>query len=100
MPLSPTAVTSALNALRMYGRRVDRAAEAIATAGLADFSLESRDGDQLADGASPTSAGDAPLDLGGAMASMLVAQRAFAAQLRVLRTADEMLRDAADLTKP
>jgi flagellar basal body rod protein FlgC len=34
------------------------------------------------------------------MTSMLIAQRAFAAQLRVLRSADEMLKDTVDLTRP
>jgi flagellar basal body rod protein FlgG len=33
------------------------------------------------------------------MTSMLIAQRAFAAQLRVLRTADEMLKESVESVK-
>jgi flagellar hook protein FlgE len=94
MSVSGTAIASALNALKMYSRRVDRAAETIASAGLVYPSAEPVEG---ASTTPPTvSAEGAVLDLGAAMTDMMIAQRAFAAQLRVLRTADEMLRDTVN----
>ncbi len=90
MSISPSAVSSALSALKMYSRQVDRAAESIATVGL---------GDLMSDPAGPPSpsqgvtTGDAA-DLAGAMTNMMIAQRAFSAQLAVLRTADEMLKES------
>ena len=95
MSVSGTAVTTALNALRMYSRQVDRAAESIAAAGLADLSADPPDGE----GSPSAPPGDPMLDLPGAMTSMLIAQRAFAAQLRVLRAADEMLRESVESVK-
>ncbi len=95
MSISPTALSSALNALKLYNRRVDQAAEAIAAAGLTDGSADSADGTGAPAGPpSATSAG--VVDLPDAMTSMLIAQRAFVAQLRVLRTADEMLRETVE----
>lgn len=96
MSVSGTAISSALNALRMYSRRVDRAAETIAAAGLVDVTAPPADPDA---GGGPTTPPPAPgpvMDLAGAMTDMMIAQRAFSAQLRVLRTADEMLRDTVD----
>jgi flagellar hook protein FlgE len=43
------------------------------------------------------SAPSEPVDLGDAMVDMMIAQRAFAAQLRVLRTADQMLDETVNL---
>ena len=95
MSVSPSAVSSALNALKMYSRQVDRAAESIARIGLIDPSADpaSGDGSPLP---SPGVATDAAADLAGAMTDMMIAQRAFSAQLRVLRTADEMLQESVD----
>ncbi len=92
MPVSPTAMVSALNALRLYSRRVDQAAERIASAGLVTIPEEPAP----APGATP-SAPIEPVDLGGAMVDMMVAQRAFAAQLKVIKSADQMLRELVDL---
>ena len=97
MSVSGSAVATALNALRMYSRQVDRAAESIAAAGLVDLSADPADGEGTS--SSLTSPSGAIPDLAGAMTSMLIAQRAFAAQLRVLRTADEMLKESVESVK-
>lgn len=100
MSVSSSAVTSALNALRMYSRQVDRAAQTIASAGLITIPSDLSDAattppDVPASAAAPESA-----DLAEAMTSMLIAQRAFAAQLRVLQSADEMLKETVEWVKP
>ena len=86
------ALTSALNALQSYTRRVDQAAAKIARAGLDTAAAAP------ADPSAPTgdTATDA-VDLTEAMTSMRIAQRAFSAQLRVIETADEMMRESIDL---
>jgi Flagellar basal body rod FlgEFG protein C-terminal len=97
MSISGPAIATALNAMRLYTRQVDRAAEQIAAAGLTDVTTDS------ASEPEPTAAPGGPAadgtDLSGAMVNMLIAQRAFSAQLRVLRTADEMLRDTVEQTR-
>ncbi len=95
MPVTGTAISTALSALRYYTRQVDRAAERIALAGLADVTADDEGEPAPAAGAGTP---DAP-DLEAAMVSMLIAQRAFSAQLRVLRTADEMLRESVEVVK-
>ena len=97
MSVSGTVITTALNALRMYSRQVDRAAGAIAAAGLVSGSADPVDGEGTAS-ATPDGS-ETPPDLAGAMTNMLIAQRAFAAQLRVLRTADEMLKESVESVK-
>lgn len=94
-----SAISNALDALRYYSGRVDASARTIARAGLRS----------AADPAAPASAAPAPpagpaagldagdIDLAGAMTDMLLAQRAFSAQLRVLETASEMSREVVDL---
>ena len=96
MSISGPAIASALNALRRYSRDVDWAAHTIAAAGLTDLPAEPNNGGTTPGAASPS---DAPVagDLASAMTSMLLAQRAFSAQLRVLRTADEMLKESVDV---
>ncbi len=94
-----SAISSALGALHVYSRRVDQAAARIATAGL---DLESPDSANPSAGpaAATASAPAADLaDLSTAMTSMMIAQRAFSAQLRVLRTADEMLQDTVNTVR-
>lgn len=94
MSVSGTAIAAALNALKMYSRRVDRAAATIASAGPVDPSPEPVEGATTPPPTVPVDG--AALDLGAAMTDMMIAQRAFAAQLRVLRTADEMLRETVN----
>ncbi len=96
MPVTGTAISNALSALRYYTRQVDRAAERIAVAGLAEIPSDTEG--EPGSPAAPTGAPDTP-DLAAAMTSMMIAQRAFSAQLRVLRTADEMLRESVDVVK-
>lgn len=96
MPVTGTAISNALSALRYYTRQVDRAAERIALAGLTEV-LPDAEGEP-APAAAPAVTPDAP-DLDAAMVSMMIAQRAFSAQLRVLRTADEMLRESVDAAR-
>jgi Flagellar basal body rod FlgEFG protein C-terminal len=95
MPVSGTAVATALNALKRYSHRVDQAAERIASVGLFTVPDEQSQGPETA---TPSPVPE-PTDLGGAMVDMMIAQRAFAAQLRVLKTSDEMLRDTVDLKR-
>jgi hypothetical protein len=94
MSVSGTAISTALSALRMYSRRVDRSAEQIASFGLTD--LPTDPGDSAGMPGLPASTGEG-VDLTEAMTSMLIAQRAFSAQLRVLKTADEMLKESVDV---
>jgi hypothetical protein len=94
MSVSGTAITSALSALKLYSRRADRAAEQIATVGLTGASPDPTDTSGMP--GLPAATGES-VDLSEAMMSMLTAQRAFSAQLRVLKTADEMLKESVDV---
>ena len=94
MSVSGTAITTALSAIRMYSRRVDRSAELIASAGLTELPTDPSDAAGMP-GLAPASPEAA--DLTEAMTSMLIAQRAFSAQLKVLRTADEMLKESVEV---
>ncbi len=94
MSVSGTAITTALSALKMYSRRVDRSAGQIASFGLTDLPTDAGDSAGMP-GLPATSGGG--VDLTDAMTSMLIAQRAFSAQLRVLKTADEMLKESVDV---
>lgn len=88
------AVSSAVQGIMNSMRRMERAAGFVARSGLSESPV-GPDAPKVAgtpDGADGT-------DLAGAMVDMLMAQRAFSAQLRVLKTADEMSREAVDLTK-
>ncbi|MEO8636470.1 MAG: flagellar basal body rod C-terminal domain-containing protein [Gemmatimonadales bacterium] len=95
MSISPSAVSSALSALKMYSRQVDRAAESIASVGLVDLAADPASGNGAPLPSMSVAYGDSA-DLAGAMTDMMIAQRAFSAQLRVLRTADEMLKESVD----
>jgi hypothetical protein len=97
MPISGTAIASAINALKLYSRRVDQAAGRIASAGL--FAVSNPSSSETDEPVPPVgaSAPSEPVDLGDAMVDMLIAQRAFAAQLRVLRTVDQMLEETVRL---
>lgn len=94
MSVSGTAITTALNALKMYSRRVDRSAGQIASVGLTDLPTDAGDSAGMP-GLSATSGGS--VNLTEAMTNLLIAQRAFSAQLRVLKTADEMLKESVDV---
>lgn len=93
MPVSGAAMNSALNALKQYSRQVDQAASRIAEVDV--FPVPNA---QAPERTSPTpTQAVASADLGGAMVDMMVAQRAFAAQIRVLKSSDDMLRNTVDL---
>jgi hypothetical protein len=94
MSVSPSAVSSALSALKMYTRQVDRAAESIASIGIVDLSADPASGGGSSPSFGVATGGTA--DLADAMTSMMIAQRAFSAQLAVLRTADRMLKETVD----
>lgn len=81
------ALTAALQGLRGASRKFDQAAEAVAGATLADPSGATAPPDALA---------SAP-DLTSAMVEMMIAQRAFSAQLRVVEAADTMTRESIHL---
>lgn len=97
MPVPGTAIASALNALKQYSRSVDQAAERIATVGL--FTVPAEQPQEPEPGSPLPAPVAGPADLGDAMVDMMIAQRAFAAQLRVIKTADEMLRDTVQLRR-
>jgi hypothetical protein len=77
--------------MRANLRRVDRAAEAIAAAGL-DTVPPAAD-----PSAPPAEPAPAAMDLSEAMVAMRIAQRAFSAQLRVIETADQMMAESIRL---
>ncbi|MEP6571650.1 MAG: flagellar basal body rod C-terminal domain-containing protein [Gemmatimonadota bacterium] len=87
MNIAPPAMSSALSGMRYYSDQVDRAAAQIAAAGI---DQPQNAGPGAAPGGPPVAAADVP-DLGEAMVTMMIAQRAFSAQLRVLQTADQMM---------
>jgi flagellar basal body rod protein FlgG len=90
-----SALSSALHGITSSLRRMDRAANSIARSGLSDVPVGPN-----APAASPgPPEGAEATDLPGAMVDMLMAQRAFSAQLRVLRTAEEMSRETTGLLK-
>ena len=99
MSVSPSALSSALSALKSYTRQLDRAAESIAGIGLTDLCTTPSCGDGAPLPSPAAATGDAA-DLAGAMTNMMIAQRAFSAQLHVLRTADDMLKETIEATRP
>lgn len=96
MPISPSAMVSALNGLRLYSRRVDQAAERIASAGM--FSIPTEPSPEPETPAAPPASSGESADLADAMVNMMVAQRAFAAQIRTIKTADQMQEELLRLT--
>jgi hypothetical protein len=95
MAFPVSALSSALGGIMASMRRFDRAAAVVVTAGLRGTSPARGAAGAPAGPAADGAASDVP----GAMVDMLMAQRAFSAQLRVLRAADEMAREAVDLPK-
>ena len=93
MSVSGSAISAALSALHQYSRRVDQAAARIATAGLGPLSTDPAEPPTGGVPAGPPAAAGDLADLTSAMTSMMIAQRAFTAQLQVLRTADDMLQE-------
>ncbi len=98
-PMSAT--RAALLGMQASLRKFEQAAAVVSRAGLdtgrpPDGAVPS---DQAADapGFVPATSEDDFLD---AMVNMMVAQRAFSAQLRVLETADDMTREAVGLGRP
>jgi flagellar basal body rod protein FlgC len=94
MPVTGSTITTALNALKTYTRRVDTDAQSIAADGLYD-----PQGESTGSAGTPAPPAAGTQDLAGAMTDMLIAQRLFAAQLRVLQAADQMQQDTVNLVK-
>jgi hypothetical protein len=90
-----SAVSSAVQGIMSSMRRMERAAVSVARSGLSEGPVGPNDPVTTAGPAQGAEASDLP----AAMVDMLMAQRAFSAQLRVLKTADEMSREAVDLAK-
>ena len=82
-----SAISAARNGLMVSTQRVERAARVIASAGLEPAA------------SAPPASGPmaAAVDRTDAMTTMLLAQRAFSAQLRVIETADAMLEESVRL---
>ncbi|HTS89802.1 MAG TPA: flagellar basal body rod C-terminal domain-containing protein [Gemmatimonadales bacterium] len=94
MSLTGNTITTALAALQSYSRRVDLDAQTIASDGLFEVPVAAA-GEETAVTPEPSGAAD----LAGAMTDMLVAQRMFAAEMRVLQSAAEMQQGAVNLVK-
>ena len=90
-----SAISSAVQGIMNSMRRMERAAVSVARSGLSEVPAGPNDPAATAGPAQ----GAESTDLAGAMVDMLMAQRAFSAQLRVLKTADEMSRETVDLLK-
>ena len=91
---TPSATSSALQGIRTYSLRAAKAAEKIARAGLNDAPAAPSD-EPAPVNAEPQ--GDA--DLPAAMIDLMIAQRAFSAQLRVLEAAAEMAQETVNLSR-
>ena len=91
---TPSLLSSGLAGLQRFARKADRAALSIARSGLEPAAAAAG---PASDPAAPAAC--APDDVTGAMVDLLVAQRMFAAQLRVVRTADEMMQTAVELPR-
>jgi flagellar hook protein FlgE len=85
----PSATSSALAGIRNSLRRMDRAAAVISGAGVTPEEVS-----PTASGVAPGSSTSAEMDLAGSMVDLLMAQRAFSAQLRVLETARQTADEA------
>ena len=92
MPVTPTALISALQGLRASSARVARAAQSIAASGLPFPPADTGDGT-----AAPPEQQTDTAGLADAEVTMLMAQRSFSAQLRVLEAAGEIMSEAERL---
>lgn len=85
-----SSISAALAGIQYERQQVDRAAHAIAAAG-----------DPVAPVAGPSPASppvnEVQMEIAVAMTTLLIAQRAFAAQLRVIEAADRMARESVRL---
>ena len=90
-----SAISAAVQGIMNSMRRMERAAVSVSRSGLSEAPVRPND---PAPTAGPAQGAEST-DLAGAMVDVLTAQRAFSAQLRVLKTADEMSREAVDLLK-
>ena len=90
-----SAISSAVQGIMNSMRRMERAAVSVARSGLSEVPVGPVDPAATAGPAQ----GAESTDLPGAMVDMLMAQRAFSAQLRVLKTADEMIGTLLDLVR-
>lgn len=95
-PMSAT--RAALLGMQASLRKFEHAADVVSRAGLDDDTstgaAPANDETAAAPGFVPATGGDDFLD---AMVDMMVAQRAFSAQLRVLETANDMTKEAIEL---
>jgi hypothetical protein len=97
MSFSVSSLSSISHALQASLLRMRRDAAAIASVPSLDAASAPAAAAQAPAAASdPTGDGDTT----GAMVDLLVVQRAFAAQLRVLQVADRMAKDAIDIGRP
>ncbi len=90
MTVLPSATSSALQGIRFSLERLDRAARVIAASGLDEPTADP------ATDPGPAAGVDA-LDFTGAVLDMMLAQRAFSANVRVFETADAMTREVISL---
>ncbi len=90
-----SALSSALQGMRVSSRQAEQAASEIASFGLeSSEAIAAPDTSRVAEAPQVGSQDSAGADLADAMAKLIVAQHAYAAQARVVKTATEMM-DAA-----
>lgn len=92
------ALAAARAGLQASLARIDRAASVITRAGLATSSPTPEPASNVDGAAAPTPHGDPELDVAAAMVDMMMAQRAFAEQLRVMQTIDQTMQDTIRMT--
>jgi len=98
MSLVIPALAAARAGLQGALSRIDRAASVISRAGLESTSTPPAPGSNADGTASPAPHGDPEMDIAGAMVDMMLAQRAFAEQLRVMQTIDQTMQDTVRMT--
>ncbi len=97
MSLAIPALAAARAGLQGALARIDRAASIISRAGLESSATPAPTPSETSTTDVPAPAGNAPeLDVTGAMVDLLMAQRAFAAQLRVIQAVDQTMQDTLD----
>ena len=98
MSLVIPALAAARAGLQGALSRIDRAASVISRAGLESSSTTPLPATNADGSAAPTPHADPEMDVAGAMVDMLIAQRAFAEQLRVMQMVDQTMQDTIRMT--
>lgn len=98
MSLVIPALAAARAGLQGALARIDRAASVISRAGLASSNAAPEPATNSDGTVTPAPHGEPEMDVAGAMVDMMMAQRAFAEQLRVMQSVDQMMQDTIRMT--